>query len=117
MNVNQIYTKIRENYKIEENVPTSYEVQNIFKILNNKIHELYSRYIINWEDNNDFFVSFVYHSGTNGKENSIKNSLLEVYNMLNDIETWDNVEYVIVEDIAIDILDDVYDFAITIKIK
>lgn len=65
---------------------------------------------------NDARISLVYHSGTNGAECSIKNSLLEVYNFLNYVEQWEGVKHVDVADISIDRADDVYAFAITIYI-
>jgi hypothetical protein len=65
---------------------------------------------------NDARISLVYHTGTNGAEGSIKNSLLEVYNFLNDVEQMENVKRVDVADISIDRPDDVYAFAITIYI-
>ena len=116
MTVTEVYDKIRIGYKVEDNVPTSYEIQNKMIELDDKIREKLSRYILHSEENNHFFVSFIYHTGSNGAEGSIKNSLLEVYEILNDIETWGHVKHVLVEDISIDVLDDVYDFLITIEI-
>ena len=78
MTVTEVYDKIRIGYKVEENVPTSYEIQNKMIELDDKIREKLSRYILHSEENNHFFVSFVYHTGSNGAEGSIKNSLLKV---------------------------------------
>lgn len=61
-------------------------------------------------------IYFIKHTGTNGKEGSIKNSLLEIYNLLNDIEEYDEVSSCSCSNISIDSCDDVYAFLIRISL-
>lgn len=58
----------------------------------------------------------VKHTGTNGKEASIKNSLLEIYEMLNSIEQNEEVSNASCVDISIDNIDDVYAFLVRISL-
>ena len=89
----------------------------VYSIINN--FHISNHWIKVWgvDSLDDARISFVYHTGTNGKEGSIKNILLKIYNVLDEIEKWENVEHVDVGDISIDRPDDVYDFAITIYVK
>lgn len=57
-----------------------------------------------------FFVKF---SGTNGKEGSIKNSLIDVADILTKLEKRNEVEWAQVLDVSIDNIDDLYDFLLT----
>jgi hypothetical protein len=98
--------------ELNENVnKIVYSIINNFHISNHRIK------VWGVDSLDDARISFVYHTGTNGKEGSIKNSLLKIYNVLDEIEKWENVEHVDVGDISIDRPDDVYDFAITIYVK
>lgn len=62
-------------------------------------------------------ITFIVQSGTNGKEGSIKNSLLEVYNLLYELDNEEKVKWSQVLDIYIDNADDLYDFLITLELK
>lgn len=56
---------------------------------------------------------FIKGSGTNGKECSIKNSLIEIASLLEELENMEEVTWSQVLDVSIDNLDDVYTFVIT----
>lgn len=56
------------------------------------------------------------HTGSNGKECSIKNSLMEIYNLLESIDEHEEVVNSSCTDVAIDNLDDVYTFSLAIYI-
>lgn len=83
------------------------------------IHWLIKRYRIKYvvlehDENMKPQITFIKHTGSNGKECSIKQSLMDIYFLLNDLEREERVEWAQVLDISIDVLDDVYDFAITL---
>ena len=59
---------------------------------------------------------FIKHTGTNGKEGSIKNSLLEIYEMLGKIEENPEISCVSVSHVSIDAADDVYAFLIRVAL-
>jgi len=56
---------------------------------------------------------FIKATGTNGQEGSIKSSLLEVYNLLNSLDSTCGVANAQVLDVSIDSVDDLYDFVVT----
>lgn len=56
------------------------------------------------------------HTGTNGGEGSIKNSLLEMYNTLNTIQEMPEVSNASVCHVSIDSCDDVYGFLVRISL-
>ena len=56
------------------------------------------------------------HAGTNGKECSIKNSLMDIYNLLEALDSHEEVSKSSCADISIDNLDDVYTFLVTIYV-
>lgn len=83
------------------------------------IHWLIKKYkmqyvVLEQDDNKKPQITFIKHTGSNGKECSIKQSLMDIYFLLNDLEREEKVEWSQVLDISIDVLDDVYDFAITL---
>ena len=59
---------------------------------------------------------FVKGTGTNGKEGSIKSSLIEVAELLEDLDEMEEITWSQVLDASIDNLDDVYTFVITCTI-
>lgn len=86
------------------------------------IHWLIKRYrmkyvVLEHDENKKPQITFIKHTGSNGKECSIKQSLMDIYFLLNDLEREERVEWAQVLDISIDVLDDVYDFAITLILK
>lgn len=86
------------------------------------IHWLIKKYsmkyvVLEQDDDMKPQITFIKHTGTNGKERSIKQSLMDVYFLLNDLEQEERVEWAQVLDVSIDVLDDVYDFAITLILK
>lgn len=62
-------------------------------------------------------LSFVKFTGSNGKECSIKSSLLEMYCLLNDLESESCVDWCQILDISIDNADDTYAFLVTLILK
>jgi len=56
------------------------------------------------------------HTGTNGEEGSIKNSLLEIYNTLNSLQEMPEVSNASVCHVSIDACDDVYAFLFRIAL-
>ena len=67
--------------------------------------------------NNKAQLFFIFGTGTNGSENSIKNSLLQVYELLNELQGIDYINWATVLDVSIDTCDDVYTFVITCTIN
>lgn len=67
---------------------------------------------------NDGSVSLfcIKHTGTNGKECSIKNSLLEVYEMLNALEGQEEISNASCVNVEVDNCDDVYAFLVRITL-
>lgn len=57
------------------------------------------------------------HLGTNGLENSIKNSLLQVATAMSILQTQRVIVNTTLSDVAIDVLDDVYDFVLMVKLE
>ena len=86
------------------------------------IHWLIKKYsmkyvVLEQDENMKPQITFIKHTGTNGKELSIKQSLMDVYFLLNDLEPEERVECEQVLEISIDVRDDIYDFAITLILK
>lgn len=86
------------------------------------IHWLIKKYgmkyvVLEQDDNMKPQITFIKHTGTNGKKRPIKQSLMDVYFLLNDLEQEERVEWAQVLEVSIDVLDDVYDFAITLILK
>ena len=67
--------------------------------------------------NNEAQIYFIKGTGTNGKECSIKNSLLEIYELLCELDKNKLIEHSQVLDTSIDNCDDVYTFVITCTIN
>ena len=84
------------------------------------LNTIIEKYDINngilWNDEDDYCLSFVKHTGSNGKECSIKSSLIEMSNLLEILENDVDIKPVQMTDVSIDNLDDVYDFAILITL-
>jgi hypothetical protein len=59
---------------------------------------------------------FVKGTGTNGKECSIKNSLIDVSELLEDLDEMEEITWSQVLDVSIDNIDDIYTFVITCTI-
>lgn len=64
--------------------------------------------------NGDIQLFAIKHMGTNGKECSIKNSLLDAANTLTKLEKRKEIIWAQVVDVAIDSLDDLYTFLFTV---
>lgn len=63
---------------------------------------------------NTLQLFFIKHTGTNGKEGSIKSSLSQIAKLLGELEKTDKITRSQVLDVAIDNCDDVYSFLITV---
>ena len=61
-------------------------------------------------------VFFLKHTGTNGKEGSIKNSLSEMAKILSKLEGYKEITWAQVLDVSIDSLDDVYSFLVVVTL-
>lgn len=70
-------------------------------------------YVVQNDENGIIQVAFVQKCGTNGKEGSIKNSLLDLYYLLNRLEQNQHINWTTVLDASIDNADDVYYFTVT----
>lgn len=89
-----------ETYKYIEFLKNKFEMKHVFIDVNEKTQ-----------------VVFLKKCGTNGKECSIKNSLLEVYFLMDQLEKEEKINWVQVLDVEIDNADDVYYFSITFTLK
>ncbi len=69
--------------------------------------------VIQTKINGEVQVYVIKHSGTNGKENSIKTSLEEVAKILDKLDGRGDVQWSQVLDVSIDNIDDLYTFVIT----
>ena len=65
---------------------------------------------------NETSIFCIKNTGTNGKEGSIKNSFLQMYDMMNSMEEQDEITHVNCLDVSIDSLDDVYSFVVRINL-
>ena len=91
------------------------------KTFNNFIKSLMKNFGLNYpivlyKNNGECDIYFVKHTGTNGKEGSIKNSLKEIYDLMNKVEECPETSYAYCADISIDKADDVYEFLIVINL-
>jgi len=90
-------------YEYVDMLKQKYEMKNVF---------------VDYDDiNKQPQIVFLKKCGTNGKENTIKNSLLEIYFLINQLEQENIIDWVQVLDIEIDNADDVYYFSITFTLK
>lgn len=113
--------KVEEMFKLKrDELNTSIENKKVIEVVNTLMTSFDMKYTVlyQYEDfepfnSNEYKVTFMKHCGTNGKENSIKNSLLEIFYLMHQLEQYKAVTWVQVLDINIDNLDDVYDFVIT----
>lgn len=65
---------------------------------------------------NETSIFCIKNTGTNGQEGSIKNSFLQMYDMMNKMEEQDEIMHVNCLDVSIDSLDDVYSFVVRINL-
>lgn len=104
------------------NYGPSYHSFDYSKKLNNFVKEVSSTLdlscpiVYNDSNSEDLKVFFVKHTGTNGKEGSIKNSLSEMVKILNKLEGYKEITWAQVLDVSIDSLDDVYSFLIVVTL-
>lgn len=69
------------------------------------------------DDTGEIQVFIIKGCGTNGQENSIKNSLIEVAKMLDKLDKMEQITWSQVLEVSIDNIDDVYNFLITFTIN
>lgn len=99
-------------------LPSGEEMQGRSYINNPKLNELISKAQLNEvivlvRLDNSVQVFGLMYTGTNGKEGSIKNSLIEVSKKLSDLEKIPEIKWAQVLDVSIDNADDVYTFVVT----
>ena len=91
-------------------------IQNkkIYKVVNDIVDtfELVTP-IIQTKINGEVQIYAVKHTGTNGKENSIKSSLEEIARLLGKLDSKSEVKWSQVLDVSIDNIDDLYSFVVT----
>ncbi len=75
------------------------------------------RNVIISNERDEYQVFSSINLGTNGLENSIKNSMIEVVNCLNKLESNKYVKWASITDVGIDILDDLYSYVVTFTLK
>lgn len=73
--------------------------------------------VVERNDKGELCITSVKFLGSNGKECSIKSSLLELYQILDSLDKEENILASFVMDVNIDNLDDLYSFAITVILK
>lgn len=88
------------------------KISSFIKTLTKKYGISYALVLCNI--NGGIAIYGIKNTGTNGKEGSIKNSLKEIYDMMNSIEENEEVSSISCCNISIDCADDVYDFVIRI---
>lgn len=125
--VDEIYKLFREkdwNTRIinlkQEDSPEYKDKFEKFKhiMLNNNIVCEQYPIVIFKNMSHDYNICMLLHMGSNGKEGSIKNSLLKMATLMDNLqletELIDNVN---LTDVSCDVLDDVYDFVLRIAFK
>lgn len=125
--VNEIYNLFREkdwNTRIinlkQEDSPKYKEKFDRFKnvMLNNNIDCTQYPMVIFKNMSHDYNICILIHMGSNGREGSIKNSLLRMVTLMDNLQLeTDLIDNVNLTDISCDVLDDVYDFALRIAFK
>ena len=125
--VDEIYNLFRGkelNNKIinlkQEDSPKYKEKFDSFKniILKNHIDCNQCPIVIFKNMSHDYNICILIHMGSNGKEGSIKNSLLKIATLMDNLQLeTDLIDNVNLTDISCDVLDDVYDFALRIAFK
>lgn len=94
---------------------------NSNKLLNNFISELGEEHsMINptclERMDNTFQLYYLVNKGSNGAECSIKQSLVDMVQLMNALEEYDEIKWVQVLDVAIDNVDDLYTYLVTVEI-
>ena len=104
--------KLSPDYKNAQNDPNVYElIQTLLKK-----YKLGYPVVLSKLDNTAN-IYFIRHTGTNGKEGSIKSSLLQMYNLLNSLDNEDEINWSQILDVSIDSVDDLYSFVILCSIN
>lgn len=104
--------KLSPDYRNAQNDPTLYElIQTLLKK-----YKLGYPVVLSKQDNTAN-IYFIRYTGTNGKEGSIKSSLLQMYNLLNSLDNEDEINWSQILDVSIDSVDDLYSFVILCSIN
>lgn len=116
----------QEPLYFKEITPTNEPYSYYNNYMNNKklyklMQEFWSKFKLGYPVVLDKFdgklqLFFNTNSGSNGKENSIKSSLIKIVQTLNGLEEYKEVTWAQVLDVSIDVADDVYTFTITVEI-
>lgn len=87
-------------------------------MLNNNIDCTQCPMVIFKNMSHDYNICILIHLGSNGKECSIKNSLLRMAVLMDNLQMEsDLIDNVNLTDVSCDVIDDVYDFALRIAFK
>ena len=115
----------RENGDMPNSEANSESVKSLYDVVtcqNKKIYKAVTEIVsefdlrcptIQTKLNGEVQVYTVKHTGTNGKENSIKSSLEEIAKLLNKLESRSDIKWSQVLDVSIDNIDDLYTFLVT----
>lgn len=93
-----------------------------FKLVNsilndNSLLKTVEKNIIINNINDELQVFSLVNLGANGKEGTIKNSMIEVVDCLNELDNNDNIIWSSVTNVFIDNVDDLYSYVITFVLK
>lgn len=103
---------------LDANTPNAQFNPKIHNFINNICQDYKLTYpIVLSRVDNKIQLFFIKGTGTNGEENSIKSSLIELYNILDKLDHDKYIDWSQVLDVSIDNCDDVYDFVITCTIN
>lgn len=72
--------------------------------------------IVFCEGDGSISLYLVKNTGTNGAEGSIKNSFREIYELMNELESYEEITHTNCLDVSIDNCDDVYSFVIRVNL-
>lgn len=99
--------------KLEQPSGTEYNI-NLYKFINSLVKDYKMTYptILTLNDST-VQLFFVKGCGSNGKEGSIKSSLIELANLLDDLDSIEEITWSQILDASIDNIDDVYTFVVT----
>lgn len=107
-NKSEGYLDLRDDKKDKKPIETVKSLMNIYNM---------GFTVITTDPEGNTQIYFKFHDGSNGKYCSIKNSLYNSYQLLDELDNEESVAWTQILDIFIDNPDDVYDFLVTVVIK
>jgi hypothetical protein len=110
------------NKYFNEEIPALQERNGITEEERNLVYEICRKHKLDnfcfaKQDEGEVCIYAVLYLGTNGAERSIKNSLKQVYDLLDELDKDDKVDSSNVTHLTSDLADDVYDFVILVQLK